>query len=390
MFRKLALVGFVVVLTLMSSPVQAQGAGTQEYLPALAASYWNNKALSGTPVFGEAVEHVGGDWGYGSPHLSVNGDQFSARWSRLIELEEGDYHFSVTSDDGVSLYVDGRLTFDQWHDHPARTYTAGVAQDAGLRRIVVEYYENTGVAKVALSWEHQSFPGLWQGEYYANAGLSGTPVVRRANGDPSGRPDLEFDWGYDSPADVIPADGFSARWTRLVHLNKGRYRFTAVCDDGVRVYVDQRLLIDEWRDQPTQTLARDIQLETGEHLIVVEYYESTGVAVAKLSWAEVTAPTDSWHAEYYDNRWLSGTPAIVREDSSLFWRWGYGSPASGMPEDGFSVRWTRTVHFDPGLYCFTAITDDGARLWVDGQLLIDAWWEQPESVSGKSVQGPLG
>jgi hypothetical protein len=48
-----------------------------------------------------------------------------------------------------------------------------------------------------------------------------------------------------------------------------------------------------------------------------------------------------------------------------------------LPADGFSVRWTRTLALESGLYRFTTTTDDGVRLWVDGHLLIDAWHDQP-------------
>jgi hypothetical protein len=48
-----------------------------------------------------------------------------------------------------------------------------------------------------------------------------------------------------------------------------------------------------------------------------------------------------------------------------------------LPRDNFSVRWTRTVYLESGLYRFTTTTDDGVRLWVDGHLLIDVWVDQP-------------
>ncbi len=53
--------------------------------------------------------------------------------------------------------------------------------------------------------------------------------------------------------------------------------------------------------------------------------------------------------------------------------WGSGSPDDRIPDDNFSVRWTRTVDFRSGLYRLTARADDGIRVWVDGDRVIDEW-----------------
>ena len=53
--------------------------------------------------------------------------------------------------------------------------------------------------------------------------------------------------------------------------------------------------------------------------------------------------------------------------------WGAGSPGEGVPPDSFSARWTREVWVAGGAYRVFLEVDDGARLWIDGQLLIDAW-----------------
>ena len=47
-----------------------------------------------------------------------------------------------------------------------------------------------------------------------------------------------------------------------------------------------------------------------------------------------------WRGEYYNNRSLRGTAALVRHDSDINYNWGLGAPATGLPSDGFSVRWT--------------------------------------------------
>jgi hypothetical protein len=67
----------------------------------------------------------------------------------------------------------------------------------------------------------------------------------------------------------------------------------------------------------------------------------------------------------------------VRNDPSIDFDWGYGSPAAGVGSDNFSVRWTRDVHFGTsGTRTFSATVDDGVRVWVDGALVIDKWYPQ--------------
>ena len=363
-------IGLALVL-LVTSAAYAQGPVVRDSDPSWRASYWNNISLSGDPALEETVAHLDFDWGYSSPHYYVANEGFSARWKRIIDVEVGTYRFTATSDDGIRVYVDDRLIIDEWHDHPARTYTSDITLQAGHHSVKVEYYEMTGVAVARVSWAPISeVPNGWRGQYYDNRWLSGAPAVTRSDAK------VDFEWGHGSPAAGIPSDGFSARWMRSVPFPVGTYRFTATSDDGIRVYVDQRLIIDEWRDQSARTFSTELALAGGPHEIVVEYYENAGVATAKVWWTPVSDGIRKWQGEYYDNRWLSGSPAVVRDDENVEFNWGYGSPSAGIPADGFSVRWTRTVRLESGMYRFTTTTDDGVRLWVNNHLLINQWRDQ--------------
>jgi len=248
----------------------------------------------------------------------------------------------------------------------------------GHHLVVVEYYENMGAAVANLTWwgPVSITPHSWRGEYFADSHLTGEPVLVRddpVDGESGG---LDFNWGTGSPAAHIPSDGFSVRWTRMVPLEPGAYRFTATSDDGIRVWADDHLVINQWHDHPAQTFTGDVNLTGANHTIVVEYYENKGAAVAQVSWEPVLTPSQSWRGEYFANRGLKDPPVLIRDDSNLGFNWSYGSPAKGIPSDNFSVRWTRTFHFEPGSYHFTTTTDDGVRLWVNGHLLIDEWHDQ--------------
>ncbi len=81
-----------------------------------------------------------------------------------------------------------------------------------------------------------------------------------------------------------------------------------------------------------------------------------------------------WRGEYFNNPDLAGEPALVRNDPDPNLDWGEGSPAPGViPPDEFSVRWSRSLNFAPGIYRFVLTARDGGRLLVEGQPVIDAW-----------------
>ncbi len=80
-----------------------------------------------------------------------------------------------------------------------------------------------------------------------------------------------------------------------------------------------------------------------------------------------------WKGEYFPNQDLQGSPTIVRDDRDINFQWGGASPAPGMAGSNFSVRWTRTLHFDGGDYIFYATVDDGVRVKIDGWDVIDFW-----------------
>jgi hypothetical protein len=78
-------------------------------------------------------------------------------------------------------------------------------------------------------------------------------------------------------------------------------------------------------------------------------------------------------AEYFDNSDLTNS-VLKRVDSAVDFNWGEGSPDASIGADTFSVRWTGQVRSKYSeAYTFHTVSDDGVRLWVNGQLLIDHW-----------------
>jgi hypothetical protein len=125
----------------------------------------------------------------------------------------------------------------------------------------------------------------WRGEYFNNLSLIGQPVVVRNDRD------VDFDWLTGSPDSRINLDLFSARWSRSLLFEAGTYRFGIRVDDGVRLFVDGVLVLDDWRDG-VRDVSADVTLSRGNHNLRVEYYERGGRASIQMSIARlIVLPT---------------------------------------------------------------------------------------------------
>lgn len=349
--------------------------------PTWRGEYFNNTTLAGTPVLIRADADINFRWGTGSPGPGIPNDRFSVRWTRYIYFpDDGVYRFTLASDDGSRLFIDDQMAIDAWYDHEAKTFVVDRSLRAGHHLLRLEYYDNIGDAQVQLKWEtvgkQEPATTDWRGEYFNNRELLGDPVLVRSDRA------IDFDWGSGSPQPgVVNSDNFSVRWTRSINLPNGTYRFRATVDDGVRVYVNNQLVIDQWRTGPAATFTSpDIQL-SGRTNLRVDYFDATDLAQVQVVYERGGGPQptptpvfNAWKGEYYNNTSLGGQPALVRNDADVNFNWGSNSPAPGtVNSDDFSVRWTRTLNFQPGNYRFKITVDDGARLWVNNALIIDQW-----------------
>ncbi len=206
----------------------------------------------------------------------------------------------------------------------------------------------------------------WYGEYFDNATLSGIPLFFRDYRQ------LDFDWGDGSPAAALEPDQFSVRWSRYVPFAAGVYRFFAQADDGVRLWVDDRLVIDQWHRGASTTYVADTYLWDGPHLVRLEYYEDEEHAAVRLWWDRLEVFPD-WKGEYFSNAALQGEPAQVRNDPQIRFIWGDESPVQGIRGRDFSVRWTRRIAFARGRYRFYVNANTGMRVWLDSNLALDFW-----------------
>jgi beta-glucosidase len=118
------------------------------------------------------------------------------------------------------------------------------------------------------------------GEYFDNNRLDGQPRIVRTD------PRVDFRWTLSSPGRGIPFDWYSVRWTgALTAPATGVSRIAVEGNDGYRLYLGGRLVIDNWRKQSYGTRIATVDLKGGSSLeIRLEYFESTGNARLKLLW----------------------------------------------------------------------------------------------------------
>ncbi len=216
-----------------------------------------------------------------------------------------------------------------------------------------------------------SFRG-WQAAYHNNANLQGGPVLVQDV------PAISFDWGSGSPGMSVPADYFSARFERTVTLPQGYYRFFATADDGVRAWLDNDLLIDEWHGATGREYTANRWL-AGTYLLRAEFLELIGTASVRFDY-DYSVAVPQWQADYYSGAPTRGSLLHSQREPAgplqLDRTWGSSSPVPGrIPPDFWNGRWSGQFQFESGNYVFRARAQDGVRVYLDGTLVIDAWYD---------------
>ncbi|HRJ30251.1 MAG TPA: PQQ-dependent sugar dehydrogenase [Cyclobacteriaceae bacterium] len=121
-----------------------------------------------------------------------------------------------------------------------------------------------------------------KGYYYSNQSrtFDGEPTLIRTD------PVVDFDWGGGSPVPTITADNFTVRWRGEVLAQfTDTYTFSVIADDGVRLWVNNQLIIDKWIPQAATEWSGAINLTAGQRYeMTLEYFEDGGQAVIKLLW----------------------------------------------------------------------------------------------------------
>lgn len=385
----------------------------------LAGLYYNGEHFE-QQAFSRLDPTINFDWGRGSPKTGpVNSDHFSVKWTGEIEAQRTDfYQFSSRVDDRIKLTIDGHAVLDTTGMRAGKiNHALPILLEQGRRySLALEYTEYTQTANINLQWSGSDgkrtivprealyatlVPKLQGtgllGEYFDGENFETLKAQHPAEA-------INFDWRERAPDPAVHADHFSARWTGWIEApESGTYTIVARVDDGIRLWIDEEKLMDEWRrvSNYMEEYTAEKRFEAGQRYpIRVEYFEFDSPAGIQLFWqrkgsareiiskkhlyptplpkTDISSAgtggasgsgsangtgTGLWGEYFIDDR-LS-LLGITRIDPTINLLWGDGTPDPAIPRDHFSVRWTGWIEApEKGTYTFTVRVDDGIHLWI--------------------------
>ena len=212
--------------------------------------------------------------------------------------------WNIHHDENVEVYLNGVLAFSaagytSAYNHFPFNDTAKAALLSGANTLAVHCHQTTGgqYIDVGIDAEVIQVPppqptaapawvengtGL-HGDYFSGTAFN-TLVLQRTD------PYIDFNWALGSPAPTLSTNQFSVRWTGFVQPRYSEvYTFHVTADDGCRLWVNDQLLIDKWRNDSGTEVSGSIALTGGQpYDIKLEYYENSVYARVKLEWESAT------------------------------------------------------------------------------------------------------
>ncbi len=149
------------------------------------------------------------------------------------------------------------------------TFSQGVSLSGDTKPIEAEYFYLTNSNEQGIA-----------AEFFDNMELRGKPAVKKIFDQ------INFDWGGEKPLEGIKEDNFSVRFSTSVKAPvTGEYTFDVNSDDGIRFYIDDKLVINDWANHAAISNFYKVKLEKDKtYKIKLEFFENGGSASVKLGW----------------------------------------------------------------------------------------------------------
>ncbi|MBD8028604.1 glucosaminidase domain-containing protein [Ureibacillus sp. Re31] len=351
-------------------------------------AFSNSNLTGNTALLGyqPQIPQLDFDWGWGSPASNIPKDNFSSLFQREINVEEGAYNLRVWANDGVQVYVDGKLVIDEWDNNQGlKFFGKPVYLKKGTHKILIKYKELVGVSQLKFDIDDLTRDNRWYGLAFSNPDLTGETALL---GYQPQIPNLNYDWGRGSPSSNIPNDNFSTLFQREINVKEGAYNLRVWANDGVQVFVDGALVIDEWdNDQGLQFFGQPIYLKEGSHRILIKYKELTGLAQLRFEIDDLMRD-DRWYGLAFPNKDFTGSPVLLGyqpQIPELNFNWQGGSPSELIPNDNFSALYQRYIETNSGNYQLDVTANDGVRVYIDNKLVLDEWGNRSKGTWSKTI-----
>jgi VCBS repeat-containing protein len=220
--------------------------------------------------------------------------------------------------------------------------------------------ENDAALVRSFSMMPRSCPaGQFLAEFFANPSLSGSPIFTDCDRS------IGYSWFWGDVNSVIDGANFSVRWTGRFPFSAGVHEFVATADDGIRAWIDGKLIIDGWIDQASTTHQVSFDLSAGEHNVQVDYYQNGGDALTHFYWHRVVTGNDDFFVTLENSNLTVEAPGVLGNDSNFGAAPLTATLVSGAPNgtvllnlDG-SFSYTPNPQFN-GTDSFTYRADNGS------------------------------
>lgn len=251
---------------------------------------WTTTYYKGTTAFNEPVgtEVLPGNnlsifWD--SVKNSLWAGPFSAQITRQLQApnQAGDYHLCAYTHDTIRVWLDRNLLIDHQgcEERSCLICQRAYLGNNPLHYLTLEYAHAIGEPFLGFLMTPIKEGEPWIGAFFDNAAMHGPPVAIRTAAE------IDVDWQDTAPVDAsVSYDNFAVRWQRPLELVYGQYRFHVRVDDGVRLRINGRTLIDEWNVGAAREFSAtyDVRGASETAQVEVDYYENTGQAMVKLWW----------------------------------------------------------------------------------------------------------
>lgn len=372
---------------------QLSFAGAQ---PGINAKYWtysSSPPSTTLPVTTPILSEIESNINFSNSTSFANGapsTQFIASWTGLLLIPTtGFYTFSVNTDDGVRLYIDcnndgtfssTELLINQWNDQSPTNYSAGCSNklNAGTYySIRYDYYNNTGPGTAQLMW---------------SGPVGGTKII------PIGDGTQGLYANNDNTPVTITSAATNCGLNALITVNFNKIVTTTSAQNignySISGYSINSAVLNSSGNSVNLTLNKP--LVGNANLIVNNISDTTLPANTIAANTSINLSSNNSilsngiKGTYYDQNNTAGSyftgTSYVRIDSNINFDWGTGNPGiTGIGVDHFSVRWTGLILVPTtGNYIFRTISDDGVKLYINNNLIINDWTDHGATTDNSS------